>query len=186
AKSSTTLIQQYTARLKEDPLDAEAYHHRAHSLLRLDRPQEAIEDLTQAIRLRPDDAHLHGLRGRVQTILNHYDRGVADMEAALALKPDQPVLRESLALCCNNLAWELASGPEPRRDMGRALELSRRAVALAPGQGVFLNTLGVVQYRASRYAEAITTLERSLAASQGQSDGFDLFFLAMAHHRLGP
>ena len=50
---------------------------------------------------------------------------------------------------------------------------------------MFLNTLGVVQYRAGRNAEAVTSLEASLAAGHGQSDAFDLFFLAMAHHRLG-
>jgi uncharacterized protein HemY len=63
--------------------------------------------------------------------------------------------------------------------------LVQRAVALAPGEAITLNTLGVVQYRAGRYAEAITTLEQSLAAGRGQSDAFDLYFMAMAHHRLG-
>src|SRR5208282_557773 len=50
---------------------------------------------------------------------------------------------------------------------------------------VSLNTRGVVLYRAGQHAEAVTTLDKSLKAGQGQFDGFDLFFLAMAHHRLG-
>jgi len=58
-------------------------------------------------------------------------------------------------------------------------------VELAPGQQVSLNTRGVVLYRAGQYAEAVTILDKSLKAGQGQFDGFDLFFLAMAHHRLG-
>jgi len=179
------LLVRYVARLKSDPNDADAYHHRAHALASLNRIPEAIDDLTQAIRLRPDDAHCRVMRGRMHLALKQLDPAIADLEAALALKPDQYFVREELALCCNNRAWELANGPEPRRELERALSMAERAVALAPGEATSLNTLGVVQYRAGQYAEAITTLERSLAAGHGQTDAFDLFFQAMAHHRLG-
>ena len=85
----------------------------------------------------------------------------------------------------NNLAWRLATGPVALRDPEQALVLARKAVALTPGTAIYLNTLGVAQYRAGQYAEAIATLEKSLAASKGESDAFDLFFLAMARHKLG-
>ncbi len=71
------------------------------------------------------------------------------------------------------------------RDPLQAVALARKAVQSSPDTAIYLNTLGVAQYRADRFAEAIATLEKSLAAARGQSDAFDLFFLAMARHRLG-
>ena len=85
----------------------------------------------------------------------------------------------------NDLAWRLATGPVVMRDPERALAAARKAVALAPGSALYLNTLGVAQFRAGLYAEAIDTLEKSLAASKGETDAFDLFFLAMARRKLG-
>jgi len=85
----------------------------------------------------------------------------------------------------NNLAWRLATGPPALRDPERAVSLARKAVDQTSSSAVYLNTLGVALYRAGQYAEAIPTLERSLTAGEGQSDAFDLFFLAMARHRLG-
>jgi len=114
------------------------------------------------------------------------DKKVLDAESALAQNPGPgSQVSNTLALQCNNLAWGLATGPAAARDFTRALNLARRAVALAPGEQIYLNTLGVVLYRAGQYAEAVPVLEQSLAAGKGHFDAFDLFFLAMARHRLG-
>jgi serine/threonine protein kinase/WD40 repeat protein/tetratricopeptide (TPR) repeat protein len=180
-----SLIERYSARLKTVPNDIEAFHHRAHALVRLGRFQEGLDDWTEAIRLRPDDAHLRDGRAQAYAALKRYEPAIADLEAALEREPDQFFVRELLADCCNERAWWLAVGPEPERDLERARVLSLRAIALAPLQTFYLNTLGVVEYRLGRYADATAVLERSLAAGHGRFDGFDLFFLAMAHHRLG-
>src|SRR5205823_13405667 len=72
-----------------------------------------------------------------------------------------------------------------QRDPKRAVALARRAVKLRPDTELYLNTLGVALYRDGQDAEAVTVLEKSLAGSDGESDGWDLFVLAMCRHRLG-
>jgi WD40 repeat protein len=114
-----------------------------------------------------------------------YESVIADLEAALACDTEAPGARLSLAQNCNNYAWKLANGTVLIRDLNRALSLARRALELRPRQAMYLNTLGVVQFRLGRFAEALPTLEQSLTAGRGQSDAYDLFFMAMAHHRLG-
>ena len=178
------LVALHTGRIGKDPKDADAYHQRGHALTRLKRHAEALEDFNRAIRLRPGDMHLRAVRGAIHGELHRYEPAIADLEAALAENADQPAVRESLALCCNDRAWELATGPDSTRDAAAALLLARRALELLPNKTTYLNTLGVAEYRSGRYAESIATLERSLAAGGGRFDAFDLFFLAMAHHRL--
>jgi WD40 repeat protein len=85
----------------------------------------------------------------------------------------------------NNQAWPLVAGPEGQRKPAQGLELIQKAVELSPDNGLLLNTLGVAQYRNGQYAAAVVTLEKSLAAAKGESDAFDLFFLAMCHARHG-
>jgi tetratricopeptide (TPR) repeat protein len=92
-------------------------------------------------------------------------------------------LHEALKL--NDQAWPLVAGPEAQRNPARALELIQKAIKLDPGRSLFLNTLGLAQYRNGQYAAAVVTLEKSLAAGNGEHDAFDLFFLAMAHAQLG-
>jgi serine/threonine protein kinase/WD40 repeat protein/tetratricopeptide (TPR) repeat protein len=187
SESPATLVERYTARIKQHPEDADAYHFRGVALANSNRRKEAIADLSRAIDLRPDDAHLWHDRGRV-----HYDantgkpeRAIPDLERSLVLDPSRSGDRELLATCCNNVAWNLAKVVSPAQDVERAVKLSERALELNPGEVMFLNTRGVVLHRAGRFAEAVTTLGRSLAAGKGQLDGFDLYFLAMSHYRLG-
>jgi WD40 repeat protein/Tfp pilus assembly protein PilF len=178
------LLERFDALLKDDPEDAGAYHLRALILDRLQRVPGAIADFSRAIERRPKDAHLRAQRGRLYEILKQYEPAIADLEMALDLDPDHAQARAELHKSCNNRAWELATGPEPRRELVRALKLARRAMNLIPGQGFVLNTLGVVQYRLGRNAEAIMTLEQRLAAGRNQANASDFFFLAMAHARL--
>jgi uncharacterized protein HemY len=121
---------------------------------------------------------VYDLRAIVREALGDHEQARADQQKATSLLP-----KDSKAL--NERAWIHATGPIDRRDPERAVALARRAVALAPGEQTFLNTLGVALYRAGHYAEANTVLEQSLAAGKGRLDAFDLFFLAMANQKLG-
>jgi hypothetical protein len=85
----------------------------------------------------------------------------------------------------NNFAWRLVTGPAEQRDPARALQLIREALVKEPANVLFLNTLGIAQYRSGQYAAAAATLEKSLAIPKGERDAFNLFFLAMCHARLG-
>jgi serine/threonine protein kinase/WD40 repeat protein/Tfp pilus assembly protein PilF len=105
-------------------------------------------------------------------------RDIERYRRALAQDPND-------ALRYNNLAWVYVTAPAPLRDVDAALPLAEKAVQIEPRNPLYKNTLGVVQYRAGRYREAIETLRD---AAQHQEDtylAFDLYFLAMSHHQLG-
>jgi eukaryotic-like serine/threonine-protein kinase len=89
------------------------------------------------------------------------------------------------AKACNALAWAYLTAPEALRDVKAALPLAENAVRLAPGNALYGNTLGVAYYRAGRYREAVEVLRPNLNIQEDWALAFDLYFLAMSHHRLG-
>jgi serine/threonine protein kinase/WD40 repeat protein/tetratricopeptide (TPR) repeat protein len=162
----------FTKVLDIDPGRVPVRYRRAEVWLRLGRLPEALTDLAPLIQRYPKDPALYELRSRVHERLGQRELALADM-------------KQVGAEYYNQLAWRLATGPAALRDPEQALALARKAVAMEPDTAIYLNTLGVAQYRAGRHAEAIDTLEKSLVAGRGESDAFDLFFLAMARHELG-
>ena len=172
-------VDDFTRILAAEPDLDRARYRRAQALTRLRRNREALADLDRLLAKGPNDDALvlYQLRSTVHEALGEREPAHADREKAGAPQPDDALL--------NVRAWILATGPIEERDPESAVMLARRAVELVPGQHDSLNTLGVALYRAGQYAQAVSFLERSLAAGKGESAALDLFFLAMAHHRLG-
>ena len=85
----------------------------------------------------------------------------------------------------NDLAWLLARHPgAPPYDPARAVKLAKEAVALAPDNGSYWNTLGVAHYRTGDWKAGVAALEKSMQLRSG-GDASDWLFLAMARRRLG-
>jgi tetratricopeptide (TPR) repeat protein len=174
----TDALADFDDLLRRDPEYGPARYRRAWVLIALERYREAAADLDWLIPKYPQDASLYGLRGQCRDRLGDRAGAGADVRKAVELLPEDPS-------AANNLAWRLVTGPEHLRDPVQALALAEKAVRLTPQQWMYHNTLGVVLYRLGRYAEAVKPLSASLAHAAAESAAYDLYFLAMCHHRLG-
>jgi tetratricopeptide (TPR) repeat protein len=97
---------------------------------------------------------------------------------AFELSPEDPAVN-------NELAWFLATSPEPRlRDATLAVRLAQKAVTGRPQSADYRNTLGVAHYRNGDDKAAVAELEAAMRLRAG-GDSYDWFFLALAHGRLG-
>jgi serine/threonine protein kinase/WD40 repeat protein/tetratricopeptide (TPR) repeat protein len=201
-----------TAALAFRPDLDSAYNLRAEAALRLRRWDDAVADATHYLEKHPYAVYGRWLRVQANRGRKHHSEAAADLTIVLTVEPQNALLYEQRAECyealgqtekakadrdkalklgatnptrLNEEAWGLVKAPRGQRDPARALELVQKALEWEPDNAIFLNTLGVAQYRGGQYAAAVLTLEKSLAASQGRTDGFDLFFLSMCHARLG-
>jgi tetratricopeptide (TPR) repeat protein len=151
-----------------------------------DRLRQEVGIYSIVLSLNPFNFQAYRKRGEAHRRQGEYAKALDDLSMALILTtPDnQPRLDPDLAKACNELAWEWATGRFHLFDPRQILVLAQKAVELAPNQWMSRNTLGVVYYRLGRYSEAQDSLQQSLRDSKGEAPAFDLFFLAMCHHRL--
>jgi len=91
-------------------------------------------------------------RGIVLERAKEWDRAEADFLKALEFEPDQP-------LVLNYLGY---SWVEQRKNLDRALEMIKTAVAKRPHDGYITDSLGWVYYQFGRYDEAVPELERAV------------------------
>jgi tetratricopeptide (TPR) repeat protein len=164
--------------LRLNPVDERPRQLRATLLLALGRPADAEADWTALIERHPADAELYDRRAACRAATGDATGADADRRAAAEREP-------ASAYGLNERAWRLVAGSLAERDLPRGLALAQKAVAAAPDNPLYRNTLGVALYRAGRPGEAVPALEKSLAARPGRANAFDLYYLALCHHALG-
>jgi serine/threonine protein kinase/Tfp pilus assembly protein PilF len=105
--------------------------------------------------------------------LRENDRRVAALSLRLAI-----ILDPENDYAHNSLAWVLVSMPcDPTYDPTEGMLIARKALALAPDNWMYWNTLGVAAYRNRDWKTASESLVKSMSYTGG--DPADFFFLAM-------
>jgi serine/threonine protein kinase/WD40 repeat protein len=176
----------YSLALALCPLNPEAYLQRGRAYGILKERNKAIADYTLFLALVPprDKRRAEVLFRRSNNYRDLHQRAdwLADLLQVVQLNLDEiQQFHTQVAGRCNELAWQLVTGPEKERDPAQALPLARKAVSLMPKEPMYSNTLGVVYYRLERYRPAVEALERSLRESKGRKAAYDLLFLALCH-----
>ena len=115
-----------------------------------DKSSAAFEE---GIRHNPKNADLHFNLGTAYDKLNRFDDVVRAMETALSLDPHH-------ADALNYLGYSYA---ERGIKIDQALSLTRRAVALKPENGYYVDSLGWAFYKSGYLAEALTEIKRAVA-----------------------
>ena len=145
-----------------DPELADAHMWLGSSLLSLGRVDEAIAELSEAVRLEPDNGQAHqGLARALWIGKGDFAAAIPEFERSIELNPEAGYSYLQLSLL---LAWE--------GQYARAEEFSRRAVDLqeqyiSGNAGLQIvgahSRLGYVYYLQGRYADALKEYERELA-----------------------
>jgi tetratricopeptide (TPR) repeat protein len=121
------------------------------SYLQSDKFEQALEAFEEGITHHPKNADLHFNLGTAYDKLNRFDDVVRAMEAALSIDPHH-------ADALNYLGYSYA---ERGIKLDQALSLTKRAVALKPDNGYYVDSLGWALYKAGMVEEALKEIERA-------------------------
>ena len=117
---------------------------------------EAVDYYTRAAALLPNPTKRHWSlfysRGTSYERLKNWPAAEADLQKALKLYPDQP-----LALNYLGYSWV-----DQNRNLKQGMALIERAVALKPGDGYIVDSLGWAHFKLGNYKDAVRFLERAV------------------------
>ncbi|HQZ70717.1 MAG: tetratricopeptide repeat protein [Anaerolineae bacterium] len=110
-----------------DTQRAEILNNRGVAYMGMDKHQDdALEDLSEAIELRPDYAEAYANRGRIYVDRESYQEAIADFDKAIELSPELTQAYGNRGLAYQNLGDD----ENATRDYSKAIDLSQDPQAL--------------------------------------------------------
>lgn len=162
ARRTEEAYEIYREAVEQNPDNLYFLRSEAKLASRLDKDEEAMKNLLQAISLSPEDPTLHFQLGTVYEKQGLIDEAISSYEQVIDLKP--PSSLEAAA--ANNLAW-LYSQDDSKLDL--ALEYGEKALELSPvnprtgwKDGNILDTVGWIYYKKGDYENAGKNIDQAL------------------------
>lgn len=165
------------AELAQSPEDHEALTWLALALLRVDRPEDALSVITDAIRVRPDHADAHYVQARILYRQWQSQKLIGALIAMVggSSRPDlaevvgqtEAALMEAIRLCPNSPEY-LDFLADIRREQGRyaeALEVAEQGLAFNPQHLGCLHNRALILDQLDRPAEARIAYGGALAVA---------------------
>jgi tetratricopeptide (TPR) repeat protein len=194
-------IKYFSKAIELDPGCVGGESNLGHALLADDRLDEAIPHLAKAVRSNPDSAELHNDLGTALAERGRIDEAIPEFERALQISPNlaraqshlgtalvmkghaaeglaqwRQVLKEEPdnLLVLNNLAWLLATSPDPSIRNGKeAVELAEHAVQVTSAkEPSILGTLAAAYAETGEFGKAIEVQRQAtdIATQQGKAE----------------
>lgn len=152
-KKFSDAIAHLSAAVRLAPKQPEPHIVLGLAYLQSDQFEKASSAFEEGVRHNPKSADLHFNLGTAYDKLNRFDDVVRAMETALSLDPHH-------ADALNYLGYSYA---ERGINIDQALSLTRRAVALKPENGYYVDSLGWAFYKSGLLAEALTEIKRAVS-----------------------
>ena len=132
----------------------------------LDRPEEALEVFRQATRQIGEGSDVKMVTD-IYTAMGDLLQEQGEVAEACACYDSALEYQPGSILVLNNYAYLLA---EKGGDLVKAEEMSRRTIEAEPDNATYLDTYAWILYKLQRYEEALTYMERAIAADAEPSD----------------
>jgi tetratricopeptide (TPR) repeat protein/V8-like Glu-specific endopeptidase len=158
--------------IESDPKSAIAYAGKCFFLSEFGNQGEALGTCNKAVELSPKNAMAHNIRGLVLNRLRDYSRAAADLEYAIELDPNT-------YYAYNNLAMSYYA----RSNVLGALNLSRKAVYIAPQSAGARSFFGQMLVANKDYQQGLSELNRALGQNPRMADAYKA--RSIAHEALG-
>jgi tetratricopeptide (TPR) repeat protein len=144
---------------------AGAWYDLGNVLLDSGPGDEAIACFERALQIDPQFALAHSNLGNALLHLGRPEEALAHYQAAIDVQPTN-------AYFLNNLAWVLATCPQPSsRNGARAVELAQQAEQLSSGKdGLILGTLAAAYAEVGQFPNAVAAAQRALAFAVAQTN----------------